>query len=277
MIVNIIYPKDGWYLQYTAEQLIKRLDANEQNRAPTKKIKHLFSRKEPFITTTKCELLHNQRKTINYYVNYVLFKNKTSDIDVGHFTHIEPNGLFDQIAKQVDYSICMSEKYVTHLKENGINNCCCITPGIDPFFKPKLVLGWFGRFSSYGYRKGKDLFKKVQQLDFVDLKQYSNLPRKELPKAYNKCDYILVTSRYEGGPMCILEGIACGKKIICPLDVGFANEFKKAIVPYQNSNWTSLLYTLTHLYKEKQTIASLVEKFTWDEYARKHIELFKKL
>ena len=280
MRVNIIYPKDDWYLQHTAEQLITRMDAEYRRLRPLRpSVKRLACRlldKKSYTDVASFEVPSASRKTVNYYINYHLFKKKSRDIDVGHFTHPEPNGEFDRKAARMDYAVCMSDKYVNYLRDKGVLNCSRITPGVDEFFRPKLVLGWFGSLA-YGTRKGRDLFDKVKELDFVDLRLYSGLKRSELPAAYGGCDYVLITSRYEGGPMSILEGIACGKKIICPLDVGLASGFGEAIIPYQNSDWNSLRGVLESLYREKENVAALVKGYTWDEFFRKHMELFREL
>lgn len=96
-----------------------------------------------------------------------------------------------------------------------------------------MVLGFVGRFSTYGFRKGADLLQQVNDLDFVELAVTDgDVAQDALPAFYRSLDYILVTSRYEGGPMCLLEGLACGKKIICPLDIGFADMFTEGVIPY---------------------------------------------
>jgi len=280
MKVNIIYPKDGWYLQHTAEELIKRLDAEHRAifsfRAALKRTACALLRK-PCTDIASFEVSSGSDKTVNYYINYHLFKRKTPDIDVGHFTHPEPDGEFDNVARQVDFAVCMSERYAAYLREKGITHCRQIMPGLDGFFRPKLVLGWFGRFSYYGDRKGKGLFDKVRELDFVDLRQYADLQREQLAEAYRECDYVLITSKYEGGPMSLLEGIGCGKKIICPPDVGLAAEFPEAVIPYENSDWDSLHKALKSLYGEKERTASLVSGYTWDRFYQEHMRLFREL
>lgn len=265
MALNIIYPKDNWILQDLAEALLKRIPDSE---GFNYKDKTTFSEGGPLYTG----------KGINYYINYYVFRNKTPRKDVVFFTHPEPDGKFLKVAQAADFCICMNRKYRDFLLKNGIEKCDYVMPGIDlDFFKPRLVLGFIGRRYK-NKRKGDELLDKVASLGYVDLKLTNGKLRKEqLIDFYSSIDYVLVTSKYEGGPMCLLEGAACGKKIICPSDVGFASEIMDAIIPYWNSDWTSLKSTIDSLLEIKMQTRSVVENYTYDNFAKKHINIFKTL
>ena len=77
--------------------------------------------------------------------------------------------------------------------------------------------------------------------------------------------------------MCLLESLACGKKVICPLDVGYAAEFKDFIIPYRNGDIHSLIDVLTNLYHQKLEISRAVDKYTWDNWASAHMYVFNHL
>jgi glycosyltransferase involved in cell wall biosynthesis len=124
-------------------------------------------------------------------------------------------------------------------------------------------------------RKGIDLLRQVADLDYVELMiTDGRLSSGELPAFYRKLDYVLITSRYEGGPMSLLEGLACGKKVICPGDVGLAEQFPDGIVSYVNGDIVSLKEILQNLFDEKQRLSALVKKHTWDNWALQHLRLF---
>ena len=53
--------------------------------------------------------------------------------------------------------------------------------------------------------------------------QALNLPYDKMPDFYNSGLHSR-PSLYEGGPMCVVEGLACGKEIIAS-DVGWVKEF----------------------------------------------------
>ena len=260
--IVIVYPKDNWILQRLGDEIVKRQP----------EIKW-FSHADPQIWHSG---VLDHPGQINYFINYAVMKRKTTGIDIGFFTHPEPDGEFYHKAKLVDLSICMSEKYTLDLKSRGIP-VVHISPGMDPVYTPKLRMAVVGSLA-YGFRKGSDLLAAVKNLPYTDLVITNGAYKQEdLPDLYRSVDYTLITSRYEGGPMCLLESLACGKKVICPLDVGYAAEFKDFIIPYRNGDINSLIDVLTDLYRQKLETARAVEKHTWDNWAAAHMYVFNNL
>jgi hypothetical protein len=151
-----------------------------------------------------------------------------------------------------------------------------IVSGIEKMFKPKLVLGFVGRIYWRHLRKGQDVLAKLKEFDWLQIKQTEGkLKLKQLPNFYNSVDYVLVTSRVEGGPLCLLEGAAMGKKIICPKDVGLAGQFPEVIIGYNFDDWeNSLVNILKDLYQKKYDVAKYVEKYTWDRWIDEHDKFF---
>lgn len=264
-MINIIYPNDGWILEKMADNLLSRLP---EVRGFHHTDMVLYSGNSP---------LNEEGVSINYYINYRLFKKKSNHIDIAWFTHPEPDDKFYEIAQQVDFAICNCEKYRHELSERGVN-AYTIIPGIDEIFRPVLKVGFVGRFSDYGYRKGSDILESVNQLNFVDLMLTNGeVSQKDLPDFYNKLDCVLIASRYEGGPMCLLEGLAMGKPIICPPDVGLASMFEENIIPYTNGDIVSLTKVLEILFEEKKKRFAAVKNLTWSYWAENHHNLFSLL
>ena len=260
--IVIVYPKDNWILQRLGDEIIKR--------HPDIK---WFSHADPDIWHSG---VLDQPGQINYFINYAVMKRKTAGIDVGFFTHPEPDGDFYQKAGIVDLAICMSEKYTLDLKSRGIP-VVQIAPGIDPAYTPKLRMAVVGSLA-YGFRKGSDLLDAVEKLPYTDLViTNGSFKQEDLPDLYRSVDYTLITSRYEGGPLCLLESLACGKKVICPLDVGYAAEFKDYIITYRNGDINSLINVLTDLYQQKLALSRMVEKHTWKNWADAHAYIFNHL
>ncbi len=216
---------------------------------------------------------------INYYVNWHSFKKKSQGIDVAFFTHFDDKEKDDfiSIAKQVDYAVCMSKKYKEILQEYGASNVSVISVGVDTeFFIPKLILGYAGGL--YSNRKGLDLLNSLKQLDWIELRlTHGKLPFNELPNFYRQLDYVIVPSLYEGGPMCLMEGLACGIPIIAPRDVGAVSEYDKGIIHYERGNFHSLKSVLGQLYERKLQLRRQVQNQTWDNFAQEHDKLFKEL
>ena len=57
----------------------------------------------------------------------------------------------------------------------------------------------------------------------VDLRTLSGVPHEEMPYYYNASDAVLLTSRYESGPMVVKEAAACNVPVVAT-DVGFVPE-----------------------------------------------------
>jgi glycosyltransferase involved in cell wall biosynthesis len=263
MKVNIVAPRDNWILKKVCKELCRRLDYSVLTKVSKNKNINEFD--------------------INYYINYSLFSQKSKNIDIGLFTHVDHRleyhyERFFNIARNVDFCICMSKKYEDILKENGIKNVTTINLGIDiNFFKPKLILGFAGKLKSSG-RKGNKLLRAVSKIDFVDLRITNGiLPEEEIPNFYRQLDYVLIASKIEGGPMCLVEGLACGIPIIAPKDVGQVSDFNYGIHHYENSNYKSLKNVLNKLYEKKLRLRNEVKHLSWDNCAEKHDDLFKKL
>ncbi len=260
--IVIIYPEDNWILQRLGDEIIRRQPEIKR-----------FSHADPAIWHSG---ILDKSGQINYFINYAVMKRKTSGIDIGFFTHPEPDDEFYAKAKLVDLAICMNEKYTQDLRKRGVP-VVQISPGVDSGYTPKLRMAVVGSLS-YGFRKGSDLLTAVEGLPYVDLVVTNGTYKQaDLPRLYHSVDYTLITSRYEGGPMCLLESLACGKKVICPLDVGYAAEFKDFIIPYRNGDIHSLIDVLTNLYHQKLEISRAVDKYTWDNWASAHMYVFNHL
>ena len=59
--------------------------------------------------------------------------------------------------------------------------------------------------------------------------------------------------------------------------MGLAGQFREHIIHYKNGTIDSLIHILEELYQEKAAISETVKKYTWDNWAKEHIEIFKAL
>lgn len=256
--VKIILIDKGWILEKFANELADRIDYISIGKRPS----------------SNC---------INYYINHGCFRQKSSGTDIAFFTHMEEKiprlkNRFFEVAAKADHCISMSKKYQEIIRESGVNNVTYIPLGVDlEKYKPKLIIGYIGRLYNYTDRKGEILLKKIKMLDYVDFRTTEGkLPEQKMPDFYRNLDYVLIPSSVEGGPMPLLEGLACGKSIIAPKDVGMVSQFKNGIIHYKKSNFSSLKIILERLYNEKLKIRNGVKLFTWDNCAQKHDQIFKK-
>ena len=88
--------------------------------------------------------------------------------------------------------------------------------------------------------------------------------------------------------MCITEGLACGKPILCYENVGVANEFEHGVlrVPFKNEAafirrikdfWANKEYE-DYRYAEKiQLLRSQVETHTWQNFVAGHDDCWESL
>jgi len=261
MKVNIHAPTDKWILQRRGDELRKRLN---------------------YVT------LNAQNKNdfdINFYINYTLFKEKTKTIDIALFTHIEPapkeTKLFFDNAERADYCVCSAKTCVKKLNEYGIKNVVQILPGFNlDDLKPKLILGFVGRYAKpkHENRKGKKLLDMISLLPFTEVRRtLGKVPKENIPAFYRNLDYTVITSKYEGGPMCLVESLACGIPVIAPSGVGLVPEFDVGVFKYENSNFESLKAVLFKLHNKKLKLAKQIEELTWANYAINHDKIFRKV
>ncbi|MCG7392455.1 glycosyltransferase [Microvirga sp. ACRRW] len=223
---------------------------------------------------------------IQYYINYSSYRARVSPVEVAFFTHSE----WDQSARdsyfstagKVEHCVCMAERYVQELKEAGLQSVSMIRPGVDlDVFKPKVRIGVIGRTYHTG-RKGEALVAQVMNVPGIEWRftgsgwpgRPMHVADEALPEFYNDLDYVLVPSLYEGGPMSVLEGLACGVPIIAS-DVGWVSEFPH--IPFENGNAQSLRQVLEGLVAQRQQLRESVLQTTWDNWALKHLELFEEL
>lgn len=221
-----------------------------------------------------------------YHLPYLTRRRDSSRRAIGYFTHKENDEVrsrhFFAAARAFEVRVCQSNRIAGVLHAEGFTNTTVISPGVDlNTFAPELRVGVVGRTYDSG-RKGEQLIRAVMDIPGIrwcftgagwpgDCRV---VPIAELPAFYNSVDYVLVASTNEGGPMCVLEALACGKEVIAP-DVGWVNEFPH--IPYEVGNVALLRAVLTGLLEKRLLLRRSVESRTWDAWIRGHEELFRSL
>ena len=145
-------------------------------------------------------------------------------------------------------------------------------------YRPSLVLGVVGRLEHP--RKGRALVERLQQLPFVEVVvTEGQVPAGRLREVYQRVDYVLIPATVEGGPLCLLEGLALGKPILAPDGVGMVPEFPDtpSIRRYPAGDADALVALVTACYEEKRQSTRLVQDRTWDDWAQAHHHLFVQL
>jgi glycosyltransferase involved in cell wall biosynthesis/tetratricopeptide (TPR) repeat protein len=258
--VNIVMADEGWILERCAREIETRL---------------------PYVRATRHA---DPAAAINYYVNYAAYRGGVGGHQAGFFTHVEERApgmpeRFFRVARQMDVAVAMSERYAAQLREAGIRDVRVITPGVDlDRFTPQIRIGVVGRTYQTG-RKGEDLVRAVMDEAGIEwvftgegwpgpARTYSDA---EMPEFYRSLDYLLVPSYYEGGPMPVLEALACGIEVIAPR-VGFIDDYPH--IEYAVGDAADLRRVLREAVATRVARRRSVDSRTWDAWAEAHDQLF---
>lgn len=260
--VHIKIADRGWILEKCASEIAKRSDRVS-----------FGSQADP-------------RADIQYYVNYSARSRRVSPIEIGFFTHSEREDAarrrYFAAAHEVDHSVCMSRRYADELAAAGVKNVTTISPGVDlDEFSPKVRIGVVGRTYHTG-RKGEAIVAQVLKTPGIEWRftgsgwpgPSRHIAEGAMADFYNDLDYVLVPALYEGGPMCVLEALACGVPIISS-DVGWSFEYPH--IAFKNGDAESLRGVLDALVEERAQLRRAVASRTWGAWADAHLELFERL
>ncbi|WP_270938250.1 glycosyltransferase, partial [Falsiroseomonas oryzae] len=260
--VNIVTSDRGWVLERLAREIATRL---------------------PYVTFGEGP---DRTAAIQYYMTYSCRRRRLSPVEVAYFAHLEPEGdardRFFAVAREVQHCVCHARLYEAVLREAGIAAVTTIPPGVDlETFRPKLRIGVVGRTYHTG-RKGEHLVEQV--MDIPEIEWFFTgegwpgpalrLRPEELPDFYRGLDYVLVPALYEGGPMCVVEALACGTAVIAP-PVGWVPDFPH--VEFQAGDAADLRRVLLELVEKKRALRASVLDRGWDAWAEGHDRLFRDL
>jgi hypothetical protein len=163
------------------------------------------------------------------------------------FTHREehPPGndkakLFDDVARRIQLRVAMSAIYADPLSRYGPTIQPALPVERERFTIPKAqkhkrpIIGFSG-YTYQNHRKGDDLVTGVvrskvgQKVEWMASGRGWPVPThryawKDMPAFYQSLDVLVCPSRVEGGPMPVLEALACGVRVVIPQHVGILDE-----------------------------------------------------
>lgn len=260
--VHIALSDSGWILEKLAEKLARAL---------------------PYV---HYDVDVDSTADIQYYMTYGVWRSRVSPKEAAYFAHLEKDAktqeVFYHVARNVDYSICHSKPYENILRDAGIDQVRTISPGVDLLhFQPRVKIGVVGRTYHTG-RKGEGIVEQVMNIPGIDWFFTGdgwplpglNLRDDQMPDFYNSMDYILVPSLYEGGPMSVIEALACGCEVIAP-PVGWVPEFPH--IEYKTGDVEDLRRVLTEVVSLRNQLRSTVIDRGWDAWSEHHDEVFQDL
>jgi Glycosyl transferases group 1 len=166
---------------------------------------------------------------------------------VSLFTHREENPtgnrkaqLYDDIARRVDLRVAMCRLYAEPLRAIGPTIQPPLPVERDRFViapsprRPRPVVGLCG-YTYHNARKGEDLARTIvtsaigRRVDWVASGRgwpapLQRLSWADMPRFYQGLNVLVCPSRVEGGPMTVLEALACGVSVVVPIGVGLLDE-----------------------------------------------------
>ncbi|MBT6051430.1 MAG: glycosyltransferase [Candidatus Scalindua sp.] len=207
-----------------------------------------------------------------YFINYAMFDEKQPRPWGAFFTHIEPKyeELFNEVADKVSYAVCSNRIIKTFLERKGIEKVEVIPHGHDPRVKKEITFGVVGRVYPSG-RKGEELVAKMLEKCYNVISMGEGWPCdnycdwSDAPKFYKKIDYLVITSRIEGGPVPLLDAMAAGVPVIAPIGVGHCDEFP--CIRYVSGDWDSL----------DRILDKLTNPPTWKQWKKDHQSIFSSM
>lgn len=245
---------------------------------------------------------------VNHYISYgelnqIYHRSKT--IRTTMVTHIDCALKRDLIKFQAQNNvvgICMSNDTMNKLSLWGVprDKLCYINPAHDGMIEPrKIVLGITNRcHGDYDYRKRDNLilgvceqlepevFKlkimgdgwdkivlQIRKLGY-EVEYYEEFDRELYKELMPSLDYWLYYG-FDEGAMGFIDALAAGVKTIATPQ-GYHLDVKCGLT-YPCSTMDDFVSVLKQIQNEKMEIIRSVKSWTWDNYARKHLEVWNYL
>jgi len=128
---------------------------------------------------------------------------------------------------------------------------------------------WLGLKFIFVGRGWKKLCEKEYAKTGVNVEFLGERPYDSMPEFYNNIDYLLMPSRFEAGPTCILEALACNVPVIST-KTGFAPEFSTILY----DNVKELAKILENIKIQSNLLRKRVEYLTYDKWAEEHKKIY---
>lgn len=283
--ICIVYMNDGWIFGKFANELRNEL---------------IRMGHEAYIAE-----LEDPTADINHFISYGAlqrFYTNSNTIRTTMITHIDSLLKLDLIKYQAEndaIGICMSSDTMNKLVSWGVprDKICYINPAQDGEIKPKkVVLGITNRcYHECDFRKRDDLILKVcEHLNAEDFKfkimgdgwnaivkqirglgfeveYYEEFDRAIYKELMPSLDYWLYYG-FDEGAMGYLDALAAGVKTIATPQGYHLDTACK--VTYSCSTIEDFIKVLQQIQNEKREITDSVKDWTWENYAKKHLEIW---
>lgn len=284
--IHIVSENDGWILTKFATKLQEELSKLGQDA-------DISTQEEP-------------TADVNHYIHFERLKkiyNRFISVRTTMITHVDSILLRDMIQYQASNNvigICMSSDTLGKLLSWGIprDKLCYVNPAQDGDVLPnKIVIGITSQYYFDSERDNISLIQVCKQLDpnlfkwkimgkgweptidqlreeGFEVMYYSQFDLEKYRELVSSLDYWLSYGNI-GNERGYLDSLAAGIKIIvCAANLG---------IEYQNGSTTfcrnihELINTLKKIQNEKTEIMNAIKNWTWENYAKKHLEIWQYL
>ncbi len=237
---------------------------------------------------------------INHHIIYEDFNSISSGIDTLMITHIDSNqklAHLQHVINSASLGICMSNDTMLRLASLGLprEKLCYVNPAHDGDFIPKRIqIGYMSRWYADGRKREYQLKNLINHLDeryfgfkimgqgwdfLVNLMikngfQVEYMPNFNLEiykRMMSEIDYYLYTGLDEG-QMGFVDALASGvKTIVTPQ--GYHLDVEDGIT-FKYNETKELIQIFDSIYHEKIRLIESVKSWTWENYTKKHLELW---
>ena len=238
-----------------------------------------------------------------YYASLAKIVKNPHTVRTSMVTHIDCALKIDLVKFQAQNNvvcICMSSEMVNRLSACGIsrNRLCYVNPAQDGEIEPrKTVLGITNRcYGGFDYRKRDNLIVEVcrqissryfkwkimgagwdQIVDCIkgmgfEVEYYSDFDKGIYNMLIPSLDYWIYYG-FDEGAMGYLDALAAGVKTICTPQ-GYHLDTKCGLT-YPCSTIEDFVRVLRKVQEEKKEIVDAVRDWTWENYAKKHLEIWQ--
>jgi len=245
----------------------------------------------------------DENADINHHIIYGGYGNKVSGIDTLMITHIDELEKIDLLKNQLTTAkmgICMSKETMISLSGIGIprSKLCYINPAHDGVIKPRpYVIGITCRVQKDGRKREyliRELAKKLNPLDFsfkimgehwddivnllklkgFEVEYYSTFNYDTYTKLIPSLDFYLYMGLDEG-QMGFIDALAAGvETIVTPQ--GYHLDAEGGIT-YPFKTFEQLLSVFNYIAEHRKKLCNSVMYWNWQDYTKKHLDIWNYL
>jgi hypothetical protein len=245
----------------------------------------------------------DENADINHHILYYDYDGVKRGVDTLMITHIDNTEKLEMLKKQMqvaDAGICMSKETVHFLAQMGVNKngLCYVNPAHDGMMPiRKIVIGLSSRIYNDGRKREvflERLAKAVDPLYFkfkimgenwtrqvhflrdhgFEVEYFERFDYNEYLRLIPSLDYYLYMGMDEG-QIGFIDALSAGVKTIVTKQGFHLDAY--AGISHSFTTYQELEKIFLNLQQEKATLVDSVATWNWNDYAKKHVEIWNYL